>query len=404
LPHKDNASYRSKINDIKNGYLQGTRVELLDNIMHWATDEADQPPILVLQGAAGTGKSTIAYEVAKRLELCQQLGGSFFFTRGDAELSTTEYVFPTLAYQLACLHDDFLPHITDASRSHLKKGGTQGLEFQLDELIIKPLQKIHANHKAVVLIIDAVDECTAKAQELVPHMLFLLFKRICDLRFHLRIFITTRPEMHIERAFESEHFAAVAKPYRLQDIPQSVVGQDIALYFRTELQKLSTYNALSAQRPDVIEKLTERAGGLFIYATTMIRVMRGDPYNLIAITDILTSPSPSASHSALSSELDSLYLAVLETALSKEYFTSLGSNYELVQSVFGAIALLEDHVSPITLSLLLTISGGSIDSILKRVKSVIYSDTDSSPIRPLHASFPQFLVNKDRCTNQAFYI
>ncbi len=60
------------------GCLTGTRTAFLDFIVNWANDPASERG-LVLLGQAGTGKSSIAHEVARRFDNMHRLTSSFFF-------------------------------------------------------------------------------------------------------------------------------------------------------------------------------------------------------------------------------------------------------------------------------------------------------------------------------------
>ena len=66
----------------------GTRVSLLDDIVTWAKNtSSDSPNVYWLFGHAGSGKTTIAYTIARRFEFTGDsddtiiLGGNFFFTK-----------------------------------------------------------------------------------------------------------------------------------------------------------------------------------------------------------------------------------------------------------------------------------------------------------------------------------
>ena len=228
------ASYRSAHNWSKSHYLPGTRAGILDELEKWA--RADDPSlsffaIYILSGTAGTGKSTIAYEIAKRLEEEKLLGASFFFVRGAEKLNTVRFVLPSLALQLARNRPELYRPVVEAARAHLGLGHRQQLEFQLDDLIIKPLKCLSPEHLPLVIIIDAVDECTESAQDEVAHLLFLLMKGIRRMTFRrIRVLITTRPEIHIENALSAYEFRDIAKPFKLQDVPRGEVNADITQY------------------------------------------------------------------------------------------------------------------------------------------------------------------------------
>ena len=66
----------------------GTRVKILEDITKWANDRSlASPRVFWLAGQAGSGKTTIAYTIAKRFEKGGNanqhtvLGGNFFCSR-----------------------------------------------------------------------------------------------------------------------------------------------------------------------------------------------------------------------------------------------------------------------------------------------------------------------------------
>ncbi|PCH35993.1 hypothetical protein WOLCODRAFT_108014 [Wolfiporia cocos MD-104 SS10] len=407
LLHIDHAEYRSAINSNKNGYLSGTRTGLLAQLKHWAQDVSDQPPIFILSGAAGTGKSTVAYELAKELDEEGHLGASFFFVRGDAALSSTEHVFPSIAYQLARTQPDFHSLIVEACRSHLARGGLQDIELQLRELIVNPLKTISVPRHPVVIIIDALDECTASASDRIPRMLYVLLKGIRELQTPLRILLTTRPEMHIDKVFASIEFRGTAKPFRMQDIPLVDADNDIRHYFAINLNKFSDVDHLLIARPNLIQSLVDHAEGLFIYATTIIRILQNDPRHLLELVDsLLNDPDLQTPETLRLVELDRLYLKALEAAFPSDFLFVRKENRRLVNSVLGTTAILEDQISPTTIKALLGIPINDTRSVLDRIGAVVYSDSDDDdePIRPIHASFPQFLIDSERCPNPDFFV
>ena len=81
--------------------LEGTRVDLLQQIREWASS-SDSPNIFLLTGIAGTGKSTVARTIAEEFKKEKKLGCYIFFERGKTDSSTiTSTVIRTIAYHLA---------------------------------------------------------------------------------------------------------------------------------------------------------------------------------------------------------------------------------------------------------------------------------------------------------------
>ena len=120
LPHVKSAHYNSIG---KPSYLEGTRVDLIDDVITFAKKPTKKcnSKVYLLTGPAGTGKSTVTWEICRLLDEEKRLAGSFFFVRSDVgDLGTTKLVFPTIAYQIAALHPDFKPYIAEAAREFAK--------------------------------------------------------------------------------------------------------------------------------------------------------------------------------------------------------------------------------------------------------------------------------------------
>ena len=88
----------------------GTCVKKLEDITKWANGRSlASPCVFWLTGQAGSGKTTIAYTIAKRFEENGNdadqhtvLGGNFLCSRQFQETQTQTSILPTIAYQLAC--------------------------------------------------------------------------------------------------------------------------------------------------------------------------------------------------------------------------------------------------------------------------------------------------------------
>ena len=90
--------------DSEKGYLPGTRTEFLDFIVDWANNPESERA-LVLFGQAGTGKSSIAHEVARRFDDMRRLSSSHIFRRGDGP--KPRHLFTTLARDLSDRYPSF---------------------------------------------------------------------------------------------------------------------------------------------------------------------------------------------------------------------------------------------------------------------------------------------------------
>src|ERR1700676_1050611 len=90
----------------------GTRMAFLDFIVNWVNDpnpdSETRNRCLVLFGQAGTGKSSIAHEIARLFHKMHRLTSSFIFVRRKEQSEPTAYhLFTTLARDLADRYPSF---------------------------------------------------------------------------------------------------------------------------------------------------------------------------------------------------------------------------------------------------------------------------------------------------------
>ncbi|KAG8942178.1 hypothetical protein FRC03_003563, partial [Tulasnella sp. 419] len=264
-PRVDSARYDSGSQTLSSFCLEETRVSLLNEIKQWVEDPNSRP-IFWLCGMAGTGKSTIARTVAKRFDEKNYLGASFFFSRDEDDRRTTSLLFPTIAYQLARRIPLLRGPIIGAASSDVC---TAMMRTQLTKLIVEPLQRTSMQSSPLVIVIDALDECVKESQ--ITEMLVLLAPAIRSIRntVNLKVFLTSRPEIHISTEFKEPGMEAVSSVSILHDIEKSLVRSDISRYIEHHLYRIAklilpqdTVWPTSGE----MEALINTADGLFIFA------------------------------------------------------------------------------------------------------------------------------------------
>ncbi|KAF8260400.1 hypothetical protein EI94DRAFT_904244 [Lactarius quietus] len=139
------------------GCLSGTRTAFLDFIVDWVNDPASDR-CLVLFGQAGTGKSSIAHEIARRFDKMHRLTSSFIFLRKEQSQQKAYHFFTTLARDLS----DRYPSFKDALGKVVKDNsslrvGTRDYETLFQSLILEPLKDLHIVGP-ILVVIDALDE------------------------------------------------------------------------------------------------------------------------------------------------------------------------------------------------------------------------------------------------------
>src|SRR5271168_644792 len=137
LPYATQAAFNSLDKQHDSLCLPNTRFDVLQQIMAWA-DGRDERCIFWLNGMAGTGKSTIARTVAHEYHTQNKLGASFFFSRGEKDLSNAGKFFTTIAVQLAQKSPALRSRICEAADKN-RDIATRVLSEQWKLLVLRPL-------------------------------------------------------------------------------------------------------------------------------------------------------------------------------------------------------------------------------------------------------------------------
>lgn len=370
--------------------LQGTRTELLQQIMEWVISPSHKS-IFWLKGMAGTGKSTISQTVARSLKDTNHLGASFFFKRGEGDRGNAKKFFPTLTRQLMlsisalrsgvhkALHDD--PDI--ASKS---------LREQFDKLLLQPLLSLDQLGRQVqtyVIVIDALDECEHDQDVRNIIRLLPLLQKAKAVR--LRIFLTSRPELPISLGF-SEVAGYDYQDLALHEIPEEVTEHDIRLFLQDRFTKIKHNRNIPQDWPgdDVIRELVSMSVPLFISAATVCRYIENsklEPKSRLA--ELITDQAKYISR------MDKTYLPILRRLLDDEESDESEQQQLLheFQKIVGVIILLAVPLSINAMSLFLGIGADQISNRLDSFRSVLsIPDDRDQPVRILHLSFRDFLV------------
>ncbi|KAG8957532.1 hypothetical protein FRC05_009832, partial [Tulasnella sp. 425] len=123
-----------------NPCFQGTRKDILKKISAWI-DDPNTRPIFWLSGMAGIGKSTIAHTIAEQEDKKHRLAASFFFSRDEDGRRNPNFVYPTIAFQLAGFDSSLREPIAQALEQDADIG-LATMQKQFEHLIAGPLAKL----------------------------------------------------------------------------------------------------------------------------------------------------------------------------------------------------------------------------------------------------------------------
>lgn len=397
------ARYNSGKSATGEGCFEGTRRDVLQRIALWLRNRnPDSERLFLVNGLAGIGKSTIAYTVAEIADKAGILGATFFFSRrGEAELRDPTIFFTTIAYQLARFNSEFRDRIADALGED-PDIASEGCLRQLNQLIVKPLSNVQARPTLpIVLVIDALDECEERG---AAEILRLLLATVGQLPFLVKVLITTRPEGHLRRIFDT---SADLQKLILHNIEASVVEGDIRLYLNHHLrivvpQKLGLSLPGGWVTDAEMEQLVQRAGKLFIFAAIVIRFVSDDRIrNPRTQLDIILAETASTPGQRPYFDIDDLYLQLLLNTVSKRNSDDFLRRF---REVVGTIVQLRDPLPPSAIERLAGLRLGSVDDALYHMHSVIVSTPDDPCPRIYHPSFQDFIRDPSRCTDTSFLV
>ncbi|KAH0533919.1 hypothetical protein FGG08_007466, partial [Glutinoglossum americanum] len=401
LPIAKGASFDSHMDEHNARCLANTRVELRCQIAEWAEDRNGKS-IFWLKGMAGTGKSTIARSVAQSFADQNQLAASFFFKKGEGERGNATRFFTTIATDLMAR----IPGLISGIRKALDADpGISGrvLKDQFEKLILYPLSEIQrAPSQALVciIVIDALDECEREED---IRVILQLLTRTRDIKpVSLRILVTSRPELPIRLSFK-QMSDGTYQDLVLHEVPKRTIEHDIRLFLEHELREIQEQRSLPPNWPrrDQIQALVELASPLFIFAATACRYIADRRDNPRKHLEVVLQYQ-SATHV---SKLDRTYLPILSQLFDDEDEADKQRRTSEFRDIVGSIVVLESPLSIPSLAHLFQISKEDIRCRLDSLHSVLsIPDSEDLPVRLLHLSFHDFLVDPQKKGKSPFWV
>jgi len=385
-----------------------TRVAVIDRIIDWLNGDIDYDTLLLwLYGAAGAGKSAIAHSLA---EICEKYGyllATFFFWKTAAERSNITRFVATITYQIARAIPAARPHIeaaVDADPMFFH----QSIDAQLKKLIIDPLLRLQSTgfdfkDSPFVVIVDGLDEC--QGTDIQSGLVKSLSAALRSTPFRIRILIASRPEVHLQSTFNLTSIQPHVSRLGLSD--KYSPDEDIYRFLEDSFDRIRREHPLASYIPspwpsaEVIRELTEKSSGQFIFASTTVKYIGGDPHQLPhRRLDVIRRLQPPKGEKDMPyAELNSLYHHVLSNI----------DNIEAVKLVLGTLIVVNPKVDECDIGLHSTHEmddwlfweSGESKACLSQLTSVIECDAEGK-VSILHASLSDFLLDPSR--SHQFYL
>jgi hypothetical protein len=426
LPFAEQAAFNASDKQHDPLCLQNTRVEVLADIRAWIHDVNDERCIFWLRGMAGTGKSTIARTIARKLHDRGYLGASFFFSRGGGDTGHAGLFVTTIASQLAA-SEHLVVDRKRFLRSSISNAVTgspdiarRSQQEQWKVLVVDPISQLRhrwgilglfgrmiwprTSPWVLVVVLDALDECEDEND--VKSILQLLTQAGNLTSVKLRILVTSRPETPIYLGLHALP-AIVHRQLVLDELSKYTVNRDIRALFTSNFDAIrAKHGALSTDWPgdDTLNILVQRADALFIYAATVCRFLSED--ERVSKDRLLTVLRQDAAYHKSLSAIDDIYTKVLQRAVPYDCNEDVRTKLQwLFDNVVKPVIALLQPLSVRSLADLVQVGEEDVVGALRDLRSVLHLPADrGSAIRLLHPSFREFLLEPQRCTNLHFAV
>ncbi|KAG2339374.1 hypothetical protein BDR05DRAFT_1003471 [Suillus weaverae] len=355
--------------------LPRTRTDVLSQITDWVNSTRDDVPrVLWLSGHAGKSKSAIAHMIA-----------SWFPTReGLIHVITS----------------------TDIEKRTVVTKRTLDIVQQWQRLLMEPLQKLSASTVGhVVVVIDALDE--SGGVETGRHLLRVLTRKLAVLKItelpaNLRIIVTSRPLHDIDKELgDAQHIRQMP----IDDFPVEFAERDIRTYISKELEELSDMYIGNNE----IAHLANKADGLVEWARLACGYV-DQTSAAIERFNTVVNRDPSERHDLLYD----MYRLMLKEILGAGASTNVRNQQSLRTKALTRFRFVMEQILSATEPLPLaslnvmrrrppdTAGCGEVEVVAKSMGSLLSgTTTQHSPMRPLHASFHEFLTDPE-CSGDFF--
>jgi hypothetical protein len=396
--------------------LPGTREWLIDKIDDWLGNHQGFN-ILWLSGSPGSGKSAIASSLVSNLQKDGRLGSSFFFKRNDIASSDPTSCWRTIAFDLAQRDADIAEKLVDNINKMKVDSEWADIELHFQYLIEEPLMEVwksrweplkglngkelpasdgKANRSGrlieglPVFVIDGLDESGSDESHNEQQRTFIkTITMWSQLPSSLKLVVTSRDEGIIPNSLRPVSNRIVLGT---GDVASNEDVNDVRVFFQEHFKEIAKENySLPPTWPNqrIIEQLTSRAAGLFIWADTVVKFVAQRSPNE-RLNRILNDRFHHGEK-----RLDELYRQVMNHSLQDIINNEL-LTYKLV---VGAVILAKIPLRRRDLTYFLPkdADGASITSILRNLSSVISMRAEDDFIHVSHVSFAEFICDPVRC-------
>ncbi len=299
LTHMQSLSQYLGITERPEAELARVNQRQTDGSCRWLTDKQSfqnwvgfptSPRFFWLDGEPATGKSTIAGHVIRFIEETNGDCAFFFFKHGDSAKSSIATLLRSLAWQMARMNLAVRQELLAmAEQGHYLDKADEGSIWR--NIFTARILKLEWRQPCY-WIIDALDEC------LNYQALFPLLSKV-EKQQPLRIFITSRPVLAIDRLFTQEKLDRIAEKISIRELLE-----DIRLYLQANVEFLPAED--EDERDRLLSRILNRSNGNFLWTCLVLQELT-DTFSVQQAYEVLDS---------VPNGMDELYSRILEALMN----------------------------------------------------------------------------------------
>ncbi|KAG6330059.1 hypothetical protein ID866_9031, partial [Astraeus odoratus] len=374
--------------DMNKTCLENTRVSILSEIMDWIQDtKSDTQRVFWLHGEAGKGKSAIAHTVARWFRDVDGFSSCFCFRRDRLADMRHLKIFATVARDLADCNADYRRTLANILAGDASLVHTSDIKQHWEKLIVGGLSQVPvAQGRPIVIVIDALDESGEEASR-GPIFDALCSTPLSSLPPNIRILVTSRPLQDITKMLSS---SSHIKCQAMNNIPMDTTRHDIQMYITAQLE--SSEDGLTSKE---ITRLAEMSDGLFEWARLACEFIKS-PKEAATITeryeDLLSMMGGRGD-----GLLDKMYHTILKDALGTTGRMLTRFHSVMCQILWTKEPLCMDSLTAMRRKFSNPNDVYDVKLVLRLMGALLSGVADGAmPVRPLHASFYEFLMDYSR--------
>ncbi|EIN09362.1 WD40 repeat-like protein, partial [Punctularia strigosozonata HHB-11173 SS5] len=381
------------------GCLPDTRGEVIEDIILWARGphKFSSKSKFWLHGPAGAGKSSIANTVAMTAE---QMGlfGSFFAFSTSVRERRPHNLLATITRDLADCIPEWKKSLWSVIRGNTALRSTPSLGLQFEKFMVDVAEGISDRTLGPILVvIDALDESGAESER---SDLLRYIARLGEIGPSFRFLITSRTESDIAAVLGN---STDVLSLDIAAVDGFTTKRDIRRYVGWMLSRspsIATSKRWIEEQGSIVDTLVEHADLSFQWASTACKFISGEGQSKAyswyeRFRSVIAFRLEKTRQGVKFSHLDALYQTVLEILFPQEDADGLGR-------LTKALALVVATREPLTRQGLQEFYSDYGDfqyteHILSFLGSLISGvSRPDIPIRPLHSSFRELLLEPDR--------